>query len=62
MPGTTPAVLSVTRRFEMPNAQVVHHDRRRTNGIVEIQQRLAHPHHHHVGNPAFIAHRAQRRR
>src|SRR3546814_8722430 len=41
-------------------AEVVAHDAHRAHDVVEVHQRLAHAHHHHVGELAlFVRHVAQ---
>ncbi len=35
-------------------AEVVAHDAHRAHDVVEVRQRLAHAHHHHVGEPALL--------
>ena len=47
--GTTPAVESVIRRFERASAVAIGHDRQGLAHIVEIVERLAHPHHNDIG-------------
>ena len=52
MPGTRPAVDTVIRRGEKPAPQGCSQQRERARDVVEVVQRLAHPHEHQVGRPA----------
>ena len=51
--GTTPEVDSVIRRLEMRDALAVRDDQQRVAHGVEIIERLAHAHHHDIGDAAL---------
>ena len=60
MNGTTPEVESVMRRFDSEMPCFVRGDQKRLLDVLVIVERLAHAHHHHIGDGTAVALRAAR--